>query len=121
MWDYGDQSCREIRGCRAEICSPGGMFCQETGVCRGHCSECIPMDCEKWEEKEISCPSCLDLRHKDGPKSAFIDCFLLEHVYERKYLCPQCDAKYENIEEVAIAAIEVLKEVMEDKGISMAS
>ena len=103
-------------------CFPGdepGARCELSGeTCDPH-----PAYCPLWQPSDIACPACLAFTRRRWPRSVFSQSRLLIRVGGASrpvrpagpgLYCPSCDEEYADLPAVALAALDRLRDVLDD-------
>lgn len=84
-----------------------GFYCSLT---LEPCSD-YPPDCPEWKETTLVCPACIEFKTRQ-PRRAFAEHALLGR--EGKLYCPECHETYDSELAVALAAINSLRDALDD-------
>lgn len=96
-----------------------GARCELSGdICDPH-----PAYCPLWQPSDIACPACLAFTRRRWPRSVFRQSRLLIRVEGASrplrpsgpaFYCPSCDEEYADLPAVALAALNRLRDALDD-------
>ena len=94
-----------------------GARCELSGeICDPH-----PAYCPLWQPSDIACPACLAFTRRRWPRSVFRQSRLLIRVEGASLrpsgpalYCPSCDEEYADLPALALAALDRLRDVLDD-------
>ena len=102
----GEGGVRSVGGCSPD--EEPGFYCTQTAQA---CTP-TPPDCLRWKPSPLVCPACLTFRERRYPKSLFLEAHLVESV--GCYCCPECFEVYDSLMDVALRALAVLRDALDD-------
>lgn len=122
-WNAGRQSFGPAVPAFAQgACFPGdepGARCELSGQsCDPH-----PAFCPLWRPSNIACPACLAFTHRRRPRGVFSQSLLLARPADETgpprphgpgLYCPACDEEYADLTAVALAALDRLRDLLDD-------
>ncbi len=100
-------------GCPGFEDFPGCPNCAG-GPAAAECADCAPMDCARWKTSDYACPACLEFAERAYPRPRFAEAALLLRD-DGPFLCPDCGETYTDLEDLALRALENLKDALDDQ------
>ena len=109
-------SCRSDTGCALCLGFENFHDCSHPagGPDAVRCLDCTPTQCARWEKSPFVCPVCLEFAGREQPVPFFHESALIVR-NDGLHLCPDCGETYRDTANLALRAIENLKDALDDR------